>query len=255
MQIKKKTLFLIFFMGFVLFLPESMPQARSLTPLQTVIPLSKMDAEALILTVAPNEPFSIAPTLDIPEQNQGEEASLFAIVLHKNWAILMGASGWKPYSGEINMFGKVQLADKLEVFTLDGNQLIRNSGETIDLFYGYAAQEPLFLGNVLKFQRFSADKLQDDIFEISQPAISFNNINIEDLSLTEISDTCQTIAPYLEVVESDLGHQANLFAVIATSDNFIVKTVQGWQQYNGGEILPFSTITLTPEIKEFNLPS
>lgn len=255
MQREKISLWLFVFIWTLLFCSVGELQSRPLTSSQPAIPLKQMDAESLLLTVSQAESFTIDPTLEVPTEDQGERASLFAMALHRDWVLLMGPSGWQPYSGEITMFDQVSLGETLNPFSIDGNRLISSAGDSIDLFYGYAVEQPFFFGNAIRFQRVSPDRIQGERFEISQTATPLETLNPLDLPLTAISDTCRTIAPSLQVADSDLGYQANLFAVIVAGDSLLVKTSQGWSLYSGGDLNPFATVTLTKELKGFDLPS
>lgn len=251
----KTKLFWIFFMGLFLFFPKSVLQARSLQSHQPVIPMSQMDAGTLTMTVSPAEPFTVDPILEIPTQDQGKVVTLFAIVLNRNWVILMTESGWKPYFGDITMFGKVTLAsDTLQPFSLDGGRLISSAGDSIDLFYGYETEQELLLGNLLRFYNAAPDPLPKETFEISQPATTFDNLNPADQPLTAIPNTCNALIPSLSVADADVGRAAQLFAAIFIGEYVIVKTSQGWEMYYGGDLRPFNTVILQKDLSEFELP-
>ncbi|MBF0378376.1 MAG: hypothetical protein HQK72_12970 [Desulfamplus sp.] len=248
-------LFLIFFIASFLIFGTNQLQARSLTPNQPAIPMNQIDAESLILNITPNEQSTISPTLTILAEDKGQLANLFAMVLHKDWVILMTESGWKPYSGDITMFGQVKLdEDTLKPFDLDCSRLINSVGDSIDIFYGYEIEKISFLGNALHFQRRSPANIEENIFTFSQLAIPIENFDSNKLMLNSISDNCNVVSPSLSVAESDVGHKAQLFAAILTEGYVIVKTQSGWEFYDGKELLPFKTLVLEKEVSEFNLP-
>ncbi len=259
MQKYKKKLFSGLFMGILLLFWVSGTEAQLLPLHQAVIPLSEMDAEALILAVPSAEPFTVAPVLSIPAQDQGHDVSMFAMALHRDWVILMSPSGWKPYTGEITMFDEVQLKETLPAFTLDGTHLISDVGESIDLFYGYAIQQSFFFGNALRFRWVSPDQIQGDLFQFSQPSVPLDTLNPADVQLTHIAETCLTISPSLQVVDGVGKNGVNLFAAILMGNDVMVKAADGWEKYYGGDLLPFATLSSDTvssgaELTGFELP-
>ncbi|MBF0243018.1 MAG: hypothetical protein HQK64_11165, partial [Desulfamplus sp.] len=237
-------------------------EARPLEPNQQTVPLSQMNAESLILTINPNEAFTVSPTLSIPKEDQGSVVKLFAIALHSDWALLMDQLGWKPYSGEITMFGNVTLSETLQPFTLDGGKLIKNLGESIDIFYGYELAQSSFFGNAIHFQRaeggdvsISEYCIEHDIFKINQESVDLLTLSADDLLLVPLSDNCGSVSPSIKVLDVDVGKVAQVFAAILVEDYIIVKTPSGWDFYNyDKEFLPFQITTLDKELTGFELP-
>ncbi len=255
MQRQNRILFWIFFVGYMLLFNSlnSNLEARSITPEQPAIPMSQIDSEKFIFTVGSNEIITIAPNLTVPLEHQGEIGNLFAIALHNNWAVLMDKSGWKPYIGEITMYGKTTLTNLVQPFIVDINRLIK-TGESIDFFYGYEIEDTVFLGNAVHFQKSKNNKLKENIFKIVQPSNSLKNLTPEKLPLNLIADNCGTVSPSLEISDIDVGNKAQIFAAVFVENYIIVKTQFGWEFYDGGELKTFKNIVLKKEIQEFDVP-
>ncbi|SLM29494.1 exported hypothetical protein [Desulfamplus magnetovallimortis] len=238
---KKCLLELMFLLMLCLFI-SGLAFAKTVAPEQPVIPFQDMDAEELIIEISPDEIFTIDPLLIIPDKDQGKEVSLFAMALHSQWALVMGESGWKLYMGEVTMFKEFDLGDTLQQFALDGNRLINTPGDSIDLFYGYAIQEPYFAGNALRFRVESSETIQCDEFQICSTAIAVNKINPGKLPLTPISNRCREIVPSLEVSHIKSDSEVKLFAALLMDEGIMLKTDQGWEEYYDGDLIPFMSI-------------
>ncbi|MBF0210549.1 MAG: hypothetical protein HQK68_06655 [Desulfamplus sp.] len=258
-----RRLWSIFVVALTIFSPF-LSEAKTLEPNQQTVTLSQMDAESLILTINPNEAFTVSPTLTIPKEDQGSIVKLFAIALHSDWALLMDKSGWKPYSGEITLFGEITLSEILQPFTFDGGKLIKNLGESIDIFYGYEVVKSSFFGNAIHFQRAAEEEgdlstfeycIEHDIFKINQESVDLLTLNADELLLVSLSDNCGSVSPSIKVLDADVGKVAQVFAAILVEDYIIVKTPSGWDFYNyDKEFLPFQITTLDKELTGFELP-
>lgn len=249
-----------------LHLYDGMPSTETdLTISKPAIPLESIDVDSLPITLFPMNAENISASLSVPTEAVGSTADLFAAALIDHHILIKTSDGWRLFEDEgpgIEPFGFATLASEQSHFeiSLESLQEVVSAKSTpsdidnIFFYYAYVSKmHPSFMGNIINLQRTDPDCQTQDLFTWAQQAHPIANLQLIQFPNMTLSDQCHTVSPSLTVDPAHVGKEAQLFALLISGDQMIVKGASGWEHYNKEVLKPFSTVTLQSQISGFDL--